>query len=107
MSSNSLADLARVTAEDFARSARGALPSGLVPELAAALEIALLTAVREERRACAAECDRRAALWDGALERADASELARREAQSRGNEARYLADLITARAAASIAPSRA
>jgi hypothetical protein len=107
MTSISLADLARVTAEDFVRSARGRLPSGLVPDLAAALEIALLTAMREERRACVAECDRRAALWDGAFERADASEIARREAQSRGNEARYLADLIAARAAAFIAPSRA
>jgi hypothetical protein len=107
MSSMSLADLARVTAEDFARGARDALPSGLVSDLAAALEIALLTAVREERRACVAECERRATLWDTALDRADAPELARHEAQSRGNEARYLADLIAARAAASIPPTRA
>ena len=59
----------------------------------------LLTAVRAERRACAAECTRRAELWERTGDRPGAPEPVREEAVHRANEARYLADLLATRSA--------
>ncbi|HET6148278.1 MAG TPA: hypothetical protein VFH68_12160 [Polyangia bacterium] len=92
-----LSDVARVAAQDFCRGREALISPPLARELANAIELALLTAVRAERRACVAECARRSELWDRTGQREDASELARREAQHRSNEARYLADLIASR----------
>jgi hypothetical protein len=97
MTSVTLSDIAKVTAEDFARRAEGSLSPSSAAELAAAIELALLSAVRAERRACAAECERRGELWERTSERADAHTPARQEAQFRANEARYLADVIGTR----------
>ncbi|HXU07265.1 MAG TPA: hypothetical protein VN903_40215 [Polyangia bacterium] len=92
----SLRDVARVTVDDFCKG-REAIGSALARELATAIELALLTAVRGERRACVAECSRRAELWERAGDRPGAPELVRQEAENRANEARYLADLIATR----------
>ena len=93
-----LSDIARVAADDFLRGHGALASSALARELATAIELALLTAVRAERRACAAECTRRGELWERTSERADTEGHARLEARHRANEARYLADLIATRA---------
>jgi hypothetical protein len=93
-----LADIAKVTADDFRRGSEAAIGPALARELALAIELALLTAVRGERRACAAECTRRAALWEKTAARAGIAENARHEAQCRENEALYLADALAVRA---------
>jgi len=95
--SASVSDIAQVTADDFLRSVGSALPAALGRDLATAIELALLTAVRDERRACAAACDRRAELWEKSAERADNPAPLRHQAQFRANEARYLADVIRTR----------
>jgi hypothetical protein len=92
-----LAVVARVTAEDFLRG-RDAVGPTLADELAGAIELALLTAVRAERRACEAACTHRGQLWQRTSEQPGAAEVVRREAESRANEALYLADLIATRA---------
>ena len=97
MDALSLADIARVTAEDFRRGREELIGLDLVRELAVAMELALLTAVHAERRACAAECNRRSALWQATADRSETPELLRAEARCRGNEAAYLADLLAAR----------
>jgi hypothetical protein len=93
-----LADVARVAAEDFRRAHPDAVSPALARDLAAAIEIALLSSVRAERRACAAECARRAELWHRTEDKPGTSEPVRLEAQHRTNEAQYLADLIATRA---------
>jgi hypothetical protein len=95
----SLADVARVTVDDFRKGREAVIGAALARELATAIELALLTAVRDERRACAAECTRRAELWERTGDRPGAPEPIRREAAHRANEARYLADLIATRSA--------
>ena len=93
----SLSDIARVAVDDFCKGRRAAISPALARELASAIELALLTAVRGERRACAVECGRRGELWERTGDRPDAPEPIRREAEHRANEARYLADLIAMR----------
>jgi hypothetical protein len=97
MDAASLAALARMTVDDFRRGRVGTFPAALAAELTAAIEIALLTAVRAERRDCAGECTRRSELWERTADKPEATEPARLEAQHRGNEAVYLADLIATR----------
>jgi hypothetical protein len=92
-----LSDVARVAAEDFRRGREWAITPALTRELAAAIELALLTAVRAERRACVAECTRRGELWQRAADQPDVSEPMRLEANHRANEALYLGDLIATR----------
>ena len=92
-----MADLARVAVDDFRRGKESLIDIALVRELANAIEIALLTAVREERRACVKECQRRAALWESTVGSDGVSELIRQEARCRGNEASYLADALATR----------
>ena len=92
-----LSDVARVTAEDFRRGRESVISSALARELAAAIELALLTAVRAERRGCAAECMRRGELWQRTADQSGTSEQMRVEADHRANEALYLGDLIATR----------
>jgi hypothetical protein len=61
------------------------------------LEPAITAAVRAERRACVAECTRRAELWEQTCDNPDTAPLLRAEARARAAEARYLADLIATR----------
>jgi hypothetical protein len=98
MKTASLADVARVTADDFRRGREASISVALARELATAVELALLTAVRDERRACSLECTRRAELWGRTSDHPDTAEPLRKEAEHRANEARYLADLIATRA---------
>jgi hypothetical protein len=91
-----ISDLARVTAEDF-RRAHPALSPALANDLAVAVELAVLTAVRGERRECAAECTRRAELWQRTADKPEVTEPLRLEAQHREKEALYLADVIAVR----------
>ena len=93
-----LAAVARVTAEDFRRGREATITPALAVELAGAIEIALLTAVRAERRACASECTRRGELWQRTSEKPGIAEFAQMEADCRANEGFYLADLIAMRA---------
>jgi hypothetical protein len=92
-----LSDVAWVAAEDFRRGREAAISPALARELAAAIELALLTAVRAERRACAAECTRRGELWQRTADQPDTSDQMRVEADHRANEALYLGDLIATR----------
>ena len=95
----SLGDIARVTVDDFLKRREAGIGVALARELTTAVELALLTAVRDERRACAAECTRRAELWERTGDRPGAPAPIREEAVHRANEARYLADLIATRSA--------
>ena len=92
-----LAAVARVAADDFRKGHEVSITPQIASELATAVEIALLTAVRAERRACAAECTRRGQLWQRTSEKPEASEYVRLESESRANEALYLADLLATR----------
>jgi hypothetical protein len=92
-----LADVARVAADDFRKGRESIISPALARELASAVELALLTAVRAERRAAVAECSRRAELWERTGDRPGVAEPARQEAVHRANEARYLADLLATR----------
>ncbi len=97
MNAPSLSDMARLVAEDFLRQHPSGVDAVAASRLQSAVELALLTAVRGERRACIAECARRAELWERTEQRQAAAPAPRREAQSRANEARYLADLLQTR----------
>ncbi|HVP59502.1 MAG TPA: hypothetical protein VMT11_02995 [Myxococcaceae bacterium] len=92
----SLATLARMIAADVLR-ARPAIGATGTDAIAQLLETALRTAVRQERLACVAECERRRDLWTGTEERADAPPSLRAEARFRANEAAVLADALRAR----------
>jgi hypothetical protein len=98
METPSLAAVAHVAAEDFRRGREATISPTLAAELASAIEIALLTAVRSERRACAAEATRRGMLWQATAERPETSEPLRRDADARANEALVLADVLASRA---------
>ena len=63
MTSVPLGDIAQLTASDFARKAGRSLSPSSTAELASAIELALLTAVRAERRACAAAESGRGRVW--------------------------------------------
>jgi hypothetical protein len=97
MAAVSLSDLANVAVQDFKLGSGSAITPAMARELTTIIELALLTAVRDERRACIAECTRRGELWEKTAETLDLSAPLRGEAQSRANEARYLADLIVVR----------
>jgi hypothetical protein len=93
----SLSDVARVMVDDFRKGRETTINVTVARDMVMAVELALLTAVRAERRACVAECTRRAELWEHTGERPGAFEQAREEAEHRANEARYLADLLATR----------
>lgn len=96
MDSSRLANIAMAVVADFRREREGTIDEGGARELTVAIEAALLAAIRGERRTCAEECSRRAALWEGTAERMATPERLRQEALHRGNEARYLADTLAA-----------
>ncbi|HEY1334452.1 MAG TPA: hypothetical protein VGF31_09370, partial [Myxococcaceae bacterium] len=64
------------------------------------IETSLRTAVRQERQACVAECERRRVLWAGTEDRSGTPSSLRTEARFRGNEAAVLADVLRARGGA-------
>jgi hypothetical protein len=97
MAAVSLSDVAHVAVQDFKMGSGSTINPAMARELTTIIELALLTAVRDERRACIAECTRRGELWEQTAEKLDVSAPLRVEAQSRANEARCLADLIVAR----------
>jgi len=92
-----LSDLARVALDDFKKTSGGALTAAMAADLAGIIEVALLTAVRDERRVCVAECTRRAELWEKTGDKQDALTPLRAEARARAAEARTLADLLATR----------
>ena len=93
----SLSDVAKVTVDDFKKGRGGELTAAMTAELATVIELALLTAVRDERRECVAECTRRAELWERTGDKPDAAPPLRDEARARAAEARYLGDLLATR----------
>jgi hypothetical protein len=93
----SLSDVAKVAVQDFKTGSGGGITLAMAAELANIIELALLTAVRGERRASVAECNRRAELWEQTGDKPDASPLIRAEARARASEAHYLADLLATR----------
>ena len=94
----SLSDVAKVAVQEFKKGSGGQITPVMSADLASIIELALLTAVRQERRAGVAECARRAELWEKTGDKADVATPLRAEARARAAEARYLADLIAARA---------
>ncbi len=92
-----LSDLATAAVQDFKKGRGGELTTAMTADLVSIIEVALLTAVRDERRACVAECARRAELWEKTGDARDASVLIRAEARARAAEARYLADALASR----------
>ena len=95
----SLASIAAMTARDVLRIHPGLGAAG-AEELAHRLETALRTAVRQERLACVAECERRRTLWAETEDRSSTPPSLRSEARFRGNEAAVLADVLRARGGA-------
>lgn len=89
--------LARLVAEDFRRAHPGPLDAAAVQDLAVRIELAVRSAVRDERDACAAECARRQQLWTATEERSETPAALRAEARARANEAAVLADALRAR----------
>ena len=92
----SLTTIAAMTARDVLRAHPTLGPAG-AEELAHRIETALRTVVREERRGCVAECERRRALWTETEEKPSTPPSLRTEARFRGNEAAVLADALRAR----------
>jgi hypothetical protein len=92
-----LSDLAKVAVDDFKKQRGPELTPAMAADLAGIIEVALLTAVRDERRACVAECARRAELWEKTGDNPDTSALLRAEARARAAEAHYLADVLVTR----------
>jgi hypothetical protein len=92
-----LSDVAKVAVEDFKKGAGGQITQATAADLANIIELALLSAVRHERRSCVDECTRRAELWETTGDKPDATAPIRAEARARAAEARYLADLIATR----------
>jgi len=95
----SLASIAAMTARDVLR-AHPALGPGAAEGLAHRIETSLRTAIRQERLACVAECERRRKLWAGTEDRSGTPPSLRTEARFRGNEAAVLADVLRARGGA-------
>ena len=93
----SLSDVAKVAVDDFKRGSGRAITPAMAADLAGIIELALLTAVRGERRASVAECTRRAELWEKTSDKPDASAPLRAEARARAAEAHYLGDLLATR----------
>jgi hypothetical protein len=92
-----LSDVAKVAVDDFKKGMGGGLSQVTAADLANIIELALLSAVRHERRTCVDECTRRAELWEKTGDKPDATAPLRAEARARAAEARYLGDLIATR----------
>ena len=86
--------LATVVAETFGDSYGGLINAVMREDLSHRIERALRQAVLADRKAAAALCLERQALWVAAEARSTSSDHLRAEARSRANEAAYLADAI-------------
>jgi hypothetical protein len=93
----SVSDVARVAVDDFKKASGGALTPVMAAELASIIKLALITAVRDERRTSVVECTRRAELWEKTGDKTEATAPLRAEARARASEARYIGDLIATR----------
>jgi hypothetical protein len=86
--------LATIVAEKFGDSYDDVVTAGMREDLARRVERALREALAADRKAAAALCLQRQALWEATEARPSTPEHLRAEARSRGNEAAYLADAI-------------
>jgi hypothetical protein len=86
--------LATVVAETFGDSYGAAINAVMREDLARRVERALREALRADRKAAAAICLERHAMWIAAEARPSTSEPLRSEARGRANEAAYLADAL-------------
>jgi hypothetical protein len=86
--------VATIVAEKFGDSYGGVINTMMREDLARRVERALRAALVADRKATAALCLERQALWVATEARPTAHELLRAEARSRANEAAYLADAI-------------
>jgi hypothetical protein len=86
--------LATVVAERFGDSYGAVINAVMREDLAARVERALREALAADRKAAAALCLERQALWVATEARPSTPEPLRAEARSRANEAAYLADAI-------------
>jgi hypothetical protein len=86
--------LATIVAEKFGDSYGGVINAVMREDLARRVERALREALAADRKAAAALCLERQALWVAAEARPTTTEPLRAEARSRANEAAYLADAI-------------
>ena len=93
----SVSDVAKVAVDDFKKAGGGAITPVMAADLASIIELALITAVRDERRTSVVECTRRAELWEKTGDKLEATAPLRAEARARASEARYLGDLIATR----------
>lgn len=84
-------------AHDFLKAHPELAAEALRPELAALVETALRSVVRQERELCAAACDSRKELWSRTEANLNAPAQLRAEARARANEAAVIADAIRAR----------
>jgi hypothetical protein len=88
--------LATVVAEQFGDSYGGVVDAGMREDLARRVERALREAIAADRKAAAALCLERQALWVATESRPTSPEPLRAEARARANEAAYIADAIQA-----------
>jgi hypothetical protein len=86
--------LATLVAEKFGDAHAGVFNPVMREDLASRVERALHEAIAADRRAAAALCLERQALWVTTEARPTSPEHLRAEARSRANEAAYLADAI-------------
>jgi hypothetical protein len=86
--------LATIVAEKFGDSYGGVINARMREDLARRVERALREALVADRKAAAAVCLERQALWEAAEARPTTTEPLRAEARGRANEAAYLADAI-------------
>jgi hypothetical protein len=86
--------LATIVAEKFGDSYGGVINAVMREDLARRVERAVREALATDRKAVAALCLERQALWVATEARPSTTEPLRAEARSRANEAAYLADAI-------------
>jgi len=89
--------LATVVAEKFGDAYGGIITSGMREDLARRVERALMEALAADRKAAAAVCLDRQALWETTEARIATPDHLRAEARARANEAAYLADAVQCR----------
>jgi hypothetical protein len=86
--------LATIVAEQFGDSYGGVVNAVMREDLARRVERALRDAIAADRKAAAALCLERQALWVATEARPTTTQPLRAEARGRANEAAYLADAI-------------
>jgi hypothetical protein len=86
--------LATIVAEKFGDSYGGVINAVMREDLARRVERSLREALAADRKAAAALCLERQALWVATEAKPTTPEHLRAEARSRANEAAYLADAI-------------